>query len=223
VDDRLTPLLYVEMSALGAGEYEHDRVPLLAAQAGVERVWWGTNARPGRTDLPRRLDECAVLGLAEVTAGFAPPAEAGGSFLFRRTARPGQGVLTGRPTTGVLLVLISPRDPGDAQALRDWADFVHIRHIAAAAVPGYSMITPYERVDGSSEPEPRFMHLYEIDEGDPEQVFQSMVPRVVARLGRPGTPAFDEWAGHPALRIEYVSTFCMSGCMAGSRWAGADG
>ena len=41
------------------------------------------------------------------------------------------------PTIGLSLVLISPREPDQAQALRDWADFVHIRHIAAAGVPGY--------------------------------------------------------------------------------------
>jgi hypothetical protein len=35
-----------------------------------------------------------------------------------------------------------------------------------------------------------------------------MPARVAKRLGGgPGTPAFDEWAWHPALRILYVNTF----------------
>jgi hypothetical protein len=34
-----------------------------------------------------------------------------------------------------------------------------------------------------------------------------MTPLVQERLGPPGTAAFDEWAGHPALRIMYVNTF----------------
>jgi hypothetical protein len=212
MEDRLTPALYLELSALTPEDYERDRVPALRTMSGVEQVWWWANANPDRTDLPRRLDECAALGLAEVTSDFQPPAGNQG-FLFRRTPRPGQGVLTGRPITGLLLVLISPRDPADAQALRDWADFIHIRHIAAAAVPGYAMITPYERsgrAPGDS-PEPRFLHLYEIDEGDPEKVFASMLPLVIERVGPRGTAAFDEWAGHRALRIEYVNTFSLVG------------
>ena len=210
MEDRLTPLLYVEMSKSVPDDYERSRVPVLAAWPGVTRLWWGANANPGRADLPRRLEECAVLGLAEVTPEFVVPDGTEG-LLFRRTRRPGQGVLTGRPTTGVLLVLISPRDAADAQALRDWGDFVHIRHIAAAAVPGYAMITPYERVAASAAPEPRFLHLYEIDEPDPEAVFRSMVPLVAGRIGAPGTPAYDAWARHPALRIEYVNTFAQAG------------
>ena len=63
---------------------------------------------------------------------------------FRRTPRPGQGNLSGKPTLGLELVLVSPKTPSGAQAFRDWADFIHIRHIAAASVEGFTMITPYE-------------------------------------------------------------------------------
>ena len=36
----------------------------------------------------------------------------------------------------------------------------------------------------------------------------AMPDRVAKHLGGgPGTPAFDNWAGHPALRILYVNTF----------------
>ena len=63
---------------------------------------------------------------------------------FRRFPRPSQGILTGTPTTGLLVVWISPRTPEQTAALRDWGDFVHIRHIAAAAIPGFTHVTPYE-------------------------------------------------------------------------------
>jgi hypothetical protein len=103
-------------------------------------------------------------------------------------------------------VLISAKhddDPAAAQALRDWGDFVHLNHIAAVGVPGYTMITPY-RVDGDG---PAFLHLYEMDTDDPEAAFQAMTPLVQDRLGPPGSPAFDDWAWHPELMIDYVSSY----------------
>jgi hypothetical protein len=178
-----------------------DGVPYERSVPGAHRSSWWENVVPGRTDLPRRIPEVSVLGLHEVGPEFTPPAQATAAMHFRRTPRPGQGRLTGRPTTGLLVVLISPRRPEDAPALRDWADFVHIRHIAEAAVPGYTMITPYERAGRSGEP--RFLHLYEMDTDDPEDAFQAMTPLVRRQLGRD----FDRWAWHPALRIDYVSTF----------------
>ena len=67
------------------------------------------------------------------------------------------------------------------------------------------MITPYENATGG---DPRFMHLYELGTDDPERWFKGMPDRVAAHLGGgPGTPAFDDWAFHPALRILYVNTF----------------
>src|SRR4029077_1964127 len=95
----------------------------------------------------------------EVRSGFrAPPVQPAGvrALHMVRTARPGQGVITGRPTVGLSLVLISPHDEARAQELRDWADFVHIRHIAEAGVPGYAMITPYEWGGGG---DPRIIHV----------------------------------------------------------------
>ena len=94
-------------------------------------------------------------------------------------------MLTGRPTIGLSLVLISPKEPERAPELRDWADFVHIRHIVEAAVPGYCMITPYENVTGG---DPRFMHFYEMDTDDPERVLKAMTPLVMDRIG--GTETF---------------------------------
>jgi hypothetical protein len=159
------------------------------------------DCRPGRTDLPRHLAEIPVLGITPLRAGDEVTMP---GWCFRRTRRPGQGRLTGRPTLGLLLVLISPRTPNDpeaAQSLRDWADFIHISHIAAAGVPGYTMITPYE-VDGAG---PRFLHFYEMDDGDdPEATFKRMTPLVHQRLNQTD---YDRWTGHPELRIDYVSTY----------------
>jgi hypothetical protein len=205
VEDRTSPGLWIELVESSWSDYS-SRANRLAGSDGVVSAWWGENANPRRTDLPRKIPEFGILALYETDDGFTVPEPAQGSpgFHFRRTPRPGQGIVTAEPTTGVLLVLISPRDPEAANALRDWADFVHIRHIAAVSVPGYTMITPYENATGGS---PRYMHLYEMNSDDPEATFASMRPLVEARLGKSGTPEFDSWAWHEQLRIEYVNTF----------------
>jgi hypothetical protein len=207
MEDRVTPGLYLEMTTQAPDDYERERVPQLLACDGVQRATWWENVVPDRTDLPRELDEFSLLALYEVDDTFRAPDDdpAASKHHFRRYPRPAQGSLSGRPTIGLSLVLISPRKPEQAQALRDWADFVHIRHIAAIGNPGYTMITPYENVTGG---DPRFMHLYEIDTDDPEAAFRAMTPRVIDRLGGGfGTPAFDAWAFHDALRIMYVNSF----------------
>ena len=210
MEDRLTPALYLEMTDRDARTYAAERVPEVLAGLGVARASWWENTERDRTDLPRVLPEFSRLGVYEVDATFAvpptPPDVAGHHFV--RTARPGQGCLTGRPTIGLSLVLISPREPEQARALRDWGDFVHIRHIAAAGVPGYGMITPFEHVDGD---DPRYLHLYEIDREDPEAVFQSMTPLVAKRFGGHNTAEFRTWAHTPELRIMYVNTFRLLG------------
>ena len=186
--------------------YAAERVPSLLEDPAVSRATWWQNAVPGRTDLPRRLPEFDLLGVYEVDDGFTPPSPPEGitGHHFRHHQRPGQGRLTGRPTIGLSLVLISPRHPDGAQALRDWGDFVHIRQIAEVAVPGYSMITPYENATGG---DPRFLHLYEMDTDDPEASFQAMTPLVTERIGAPDTSEWQAWAQHPELRILYVNTF----------------
>jgi hypothetical protein len=206
VDDRITPGLYLEMTNLAPERYATGRIPEVLAAPGVTRATWWENCRPDRDDFPRHLDEFGLLGLYEVDDGFVPPATPDGiaAHHFVHCPRPGQGRLTGRPTTGLLVVLISPREPEQAQALRDWGDFVHLRHIAEAAVPGYTMVTPYERAGGG---DPRFLHCYEMDADDPETTFSTMTPLVTERLGPPGTPAWDAWALTPELRIMYVNTF----------------
>jgi hypothetical protein len=157
---------------------------------------------PGRTDLPRTLPDMPALGVTRLRETDAVPP--GDGWCYRRAPRPGQGRLTSGPTVGLCVVLISPRhDTVDAAtALRDWGDFVHISHIAAAGVPGYTMITPYE-IEGAGGP--RYLHLYEMDDDDPEARFQAMTPLVRDRLADAG--AFEEWAWHSELRIDYVSTY----------------
>src|SRR5258708_26023731 len=198
MEDRDTPGLYLEMTDTAPAAYGADRVPDVLGVPAVRRATWWENVHRDRPDLPRVLPEFGTLGVFEVDPDFAAPAAptAISGHLFRRTPRPGQGRLTGRPTVGLSLVLISPTDPARAQDLRDWADFVHLLHIAYVGVPGYSMITPYEHADGG---DPRFLHFYEMDTDDPEAAFVSMTPLVRARLD--DRAAFKRWAGHDALRI----------------------
>ena len=205
MEDRITAGLYLEMTDRPIDAYVADRVPEVLACDGATRATWWENVNRDRTDLPRVLDEFTYLGVYEADDTFTAPITPDGitGHHFRHYRRPGQGRLTGHPTIGLSLVLISPRDPADAQALRDWGDFVHLRHIAEVAVPGYTMITPYENVTGG---DPRFMHFYEMDTDDPERAYRAMTPLVTELFGA-DTDAWNHWAFHPALRIMYVNTF----------------
>jgi hypothetical protein len=210
MEDRITPGLYLEMTDRAIDDYARDRVPDLLAHPGVQRATWWRNVNRNRADLPPVLPEFDHLGVYEVDAAFAAPdtpADITGHH-FRHYPRPGQGIVSGRPTVGLSLVLISPKEESRAQELRDWADFVHIRHIAEAAVPGYCMITPYENVRGGG---PRFMHFYEMDTDDPERAFASMTPLVMQRIGDEHSEAFKRWAWGPSLRIMYVNSFVRVG------------
>jgi hypothetical protein len=210
MEDRLTPVLHLECSDLAPEAWLEGRAAELRKDRATLRASAWTNCALHRSDLPRTLAEFATLGVVEASAPFdAKPSPAGVVAHQFRQVRPGQGVLTGRPTRGLELVLISPRTEAGAQALRDWADFVHIRHIAAAAVPGFALITPYENVRRGR---PRFLHFYELDTEEAEDAFRRMTPATLARL--PGREERRGWAGHPELVIEYVSTF---------RFAGDDG
>jgi hypothetical protein len=210
VEDRLTPALYLEMHDGDSDLYASTRVPELMAQSGVQRATWWRNVHRDRDDVPRVLPEFGCLAVYEVGQAFAPRSVPDGvtGLHFRRTPRPGQGVISGRPSVGLSLVLISPKDPARAQELRDWADFVHIRHIAEVGVPGYTMITPYENATGG---DPRYMHFYEMDTDDPETAYLSMTPLVEERIGDRHTDAWKRWAFHPQLRIMYVNTFSRIG------------
>jgi hypothetical protein len=206
VEDRLTSGLYLETTDWSPERYAETRIAEVSRRPGVERATWWENVCFGRDDLPRVLEEFSLLGVYEVGDGFDPPPpqpEVTG-YHFRRFPRPAQGRLTGKPTLGLSLVLISPRRPEQASTLRDWADFVHIRYIAEAGVPGFTMITPYENATGA---DPRFLHFYELDTNDPEPAFKAMAPKVAELIGQPGTEAWRRWATIPELEIWYVNSF----------------
>ena len=139
MEDRITPGLYLEMTDQPVDAYVRDRVPVVLAHAGVQRATWWRNveARPHRS-AAACCPSSTTSAVYEVDDAFRAPDAPDGvtGHHFRHYPRPGQGIVTGRPTVGLSLVLISPKDPARAQELRDWADFVHIRHIAEAAVPG---------------------------------------------------------------------------------------
>jgi hypothetical protein len=46
-----------------------------------------------------------------------------------------------------------------------------------------------------------------MDTDAPQRAYEGMLQPVMDRLGGPETPEFADWAGHPALVIEYVNTF----------------
>jgi hypothetical protein len=198
------------MTEQTAEAYAAARVPAVLTEPGVTRATWWENVKRDRRDLPRVLPEFDRLAVYEVDDTFVAPAPPDGitGHHFRRTPRPGQGSLSGQKTIGLSLVLISPTEPDLAQELRDWGDFVHIRHIAQVGVPGYTMITPYENVTGG---DPRFMHFYEMDTEEPEVAFKAMTPLVEQRIGTQGTDAFKAWGWCDALRIMYVNTFRLVG------------
>ena len=207
MEDRITPGLYLEMCNRDLDAYAGERLPEVLALRGVDRGGWWANEKPDRTEFPRTLEEFTTLGIYEVTEDFKRPDTPDDirGLHFRHYPRPGQGNLSGNPTLGLELVLISPRDPDGAQALRDWGDFVHLRHIAAASVPGFTMITPYENVETG---EPRFMHFYEMDTPHAEEAFRRMTPVTQERrIGEQGSELWNEWFGHEQLVINYVNTF----------------
>jgi hypothetical protein len=217
MEDRITPVIYLEMTDRPTGRYAGERVPELLALPGVHQVSWWENCVPNRTDLPRTMPEFGVLGVVEASPEFEPPAGDGAvpaditALCFDQYPRPGQGTISDGPTLGLELVLISPRSPAEGQALRDWGDFVHIRDIAAASPDHFTMITPYEnRAAGP----PRYMHLYELDTDDPEPAFRQMAPTTMARAGAYATHPRQEWWGHEALVIDYVNTFRRMGAQA---------
>jgi len=213
MEDRESPVLYLEMTEADPDGYAQDRVDTVLAIPGVQRATWWRNVYRDRPDLPRELAEFDTLGVYECDASFVapetPPGVTGHHFV--RTPRPGQGRLTGNPTVALSLVLISPTTPAEAQALRDWGDFVHLNHIVEAGVPGFTMITPYENV---TQGDPRYLHFYEFDDSEAEVTFKRMRPLVEARLGPWGSPECAAWAVHPALRIMYVNSFALVGARA---------
>ena len=212
MEDRVTAGLFLELGNVDPGAYAVARAPELRALPGVERVTWWRTSVPGRDELPMGVADGTLLGVAEVDESFTPPAPLPDTTtrLFHRYPRPNQGVVTGEPTTGLLVVWISPRTPELAGALRDWGDFVHIRHIAAARVPGFTAITTYENAAGS---EPRYMHFYELDAPDPEAAYMAMARHMAQYFSGSRTPAFRTWADWEGAggQVVYCNTFSLLG------------
>jgi hypothetical protein len=208
VEDRSTPVLYLELGDATPQACAARARDLLKEQ-GAARVTWWENCALGRTDLPIRVRDGTTLVVVEADEGFAAPAapaDVSEAHSFRRHPRPSQGILTGAPTLGLLIVWISPRTPDLARHLRDWGDFVHIRHIAAAGIPGFAQISVYENAAAT---DPLYMHFYEFDDADAEATFSQMIDYVAPRLGGGDTQAFSEWADwrFGGGRLFYCNTF----------------
>jgi hypothetical protein len=212
VEDRSSTLLHLELGDASPEECA-DRARQLVRGQGVERVTWWENEAFERTDLPMRIRDGRTLVVVEAREGYEAPlrtTEVSESHRFRRYPRPSQGILTGGPTLGLAVIWISPRTPDLAGSLRDWGDFVHIRHIAAAAIPGFTQISVYEN---TAETDPMYMHFYEFDNAQAEATFATMIENVAPRLGGTQSPAYAEWADWrpPGGRLFYCNTFTRLG------------
>src|SRR3984885_2042489 len=198
MEDRQPPRLHLELVR------EPDCVEERAA--AIELAGWAVSiwepAPISDDDLPRTLPRGGGVVVGEGDGAVVESPSAASTVVpLVRYPRPTQGSCSGEPTTGILLVLISAKQRESAQELRDWGDFVHLRHIAEAAVPGYRTITPWENESSGT---PRYCHLYEMVGDDPQGTFEKMVPLVRARLDR---FTFDDWAWHPQLMIEESRTY----------------
>lgn len=178
-----------------------DQRAMAVAAAGWEVSIWEP-ATTSDDDLPRKLPRCDGVVIGEGDGGVVGlPSPASTVVPLVRYPRPSQGSCSGERTTGILLVLISAKQRDSAQELRDWGDFVHLRHIAESAVPGYRTITPWENESSGT---PRFCHLYEMVGDDPQGTFERMTPLVRDRLD---DITFRQWAWHPQLVIEESRTY----------------
>jgi len=175
------------------------------------------NARPDESRFQQKVDGFSHLTVYELdrpdVASVCTDGLVGGEggvrvvnrFLFRRYPRASQGRLSGKPTLGIFLILISPTERARAQELRDWADFTHIHGIAAASPDGFTTITPYENAMGE---DPLFLHFYELDTADPVAAVDDMPNALVRKWGFEfGDEEFLRWAMSDALDIWYVNVF----------------
>jgi hypothetical protein len=199
MEDRQPPRLHLEL----VREPDHiDERAAAVAAAGWQVSLWEPATTSDDDELPRKLPRCDGLVIGEGDGGpVEQPSAASTVVPLVRYPRPSQGSCSGEPTTGILLVLISARQRASAQELRDWGDFVHLRRIAEAAVPGYRTITPWENESSRT---PRYCHLYEMVGDDPQGTFEKMTPLVRERLDR---ATFDQWKWHPQLVIEESRTY----------------
>lgn len=226
MEDRQPTGLLLEMIDVGeaspeaAVRWEAEEIPRALETGMFTRATIFSNLRPEENRFPRKIEEFSHLIVYETqdpepahAFDRAMPAlspEAEGVHVrnrigFRRYPRPSQGRLSGKPTNGIYLILISATERGRAQELRDWADFVHLHHIASAAPAGFTIITPYENAGGT---DPLYMHLYELDTEDPVTAVDDMTPTVCKYWGfEMGDDAFMGWAICEPLDIWYVNVF----------------
>lgn len=213
MENRISPFLYLELSDHEPEDYAASRAQDVLADRAVEQGTWWRNLNPHRTDFEPdfvfRVPDFATLGVYEVTEGFVPPSPPEGirSLQFRHYGRPGQGFLTAEKTMGLMIVWVSPREESGAQALRDWADFVHIPPLATGDI-GFKMITAYENVNSG---EPRFMHFYETANRYAESALQAEIHTVPAWYGGVDTEAYRHWQVHDQLVVDYINTFERAG------------
>lgn len=186
------------------------------------------NLRPDESRFQRKVEEFGRLTVYEIEAPNVaaavkraaprlpepPPGLGVRRIAYRRHPRASQGRLTGNPTIGLFLILISPSEPARAQELRDWADFTHISYIAAAAPPGFATITPYEHAEGE---DPLYLHFYELDTPDPLAAVDDMPNQVCKHWDLEfGGEEFLKWAMIDALDIHYVNVFGRDGAQQGT-------
>jgi hypothetical protein len=228
MEDRQPTGLMLEMIRPVAGDesaaarWQREEGIRSALASGVyERATSFRNLRYGAAIFPPKIDEPTHVTVYELTSPDVLDAfdrsetdlpKGNGEVMvnrgvFKRYPRPGQGVCTGNPLTGMYLILISPTERLRAQELRDWADFVHIHYIAASCPRGFTMITPYENARGE---DPLFMHLYELETDDPGRSVDEMTPQVCEKWGFKldfEDAAFKRWAVTDSLDIWYVNVF----------------
>jgi hypothetical protein len=220
-DRQPTGLLLEMLDGADAAEVEQWQADVAIPKA-IASGWFtrGTafkNLRPDESRFQQKVEQFSHLTVYELsrpdvawacTDGL-PRGEGGvrviNRFLFKRYPRASQGRLSGKPTLGIFLILISPTERARAQELRDWADFTHIHGIAASSPHGFTTITPYENAMGS---DPLYLHFYELDTDDPVVAVDDMPNAVMKRWGyEMGDDAFMKWAMSDLLDIHYVNVF----------------
>lgn len=213
MEDRMNSGLMLVLLNGGAANDRAAWDKKLLAIPGVSRLSWWRNEFLDRSDWIgewRRIrEDFETLVICEIDSPFDTierPKDVR-SILFRRAARPSQGVLR-MPTLGLCIVMCSPanaKDDLDAQAMRDWGDFVHFPGIVEANIPGYGLVTPYENADKDA---PRFLHFYEFPHADAEAVFERTRAAVSHRFDSPpGDSVFEHWATYPGMVLDYLSNF----------------
>ena len=220
-DRQPTGLLLEMLDGPNAAEVERWQeevaIPKALASGWFSRGTGFKNLRPAESRFQQKVEPFSHLTVYELTRPDVAWACTDGlprgegsvrvanRFLFKRYPRASQGRLSGKPTLGIFLILISPKERSRAQELRDWADFTHIHGIAAASPEGFTTITPYENAMGG---DPLYLHFYELDTDDPVSAVDDMPNAVMRRWGyEMGDEAFMKWAMHDELDIWHVNVF----------------